>query len=88
MLELNPARRPTASAVLAHPYFAEDPRPKAAAMFPTFPSKAGRERRRRRVGSPCAPRRGDAPPRLEGDFGGIFGGGREEGGKGFALKMG
>ncbi|KAL8952012.1 MAG: hypothetical protein Q9222_002058, partial [Ikaeria aurantiellina] len=47
LLALNPAARPTASEVLAHPYFKEDPRPKSTAMFPTFPSKAGQEKRRR-----------------------------------------
>lgn len=63
-------------------------------MFPTFPSKAGQERRRKRA-SPRAPERGDAP-RLGGggaggskevvDFSGIFAG-REEGGAGFSLKL-
>lgn len=86
LLGLNPARRPTATEVLAHPYFTEDPRPKSTAMFPTFPSKAGQEKRRRLV-SPSAPRRGDAP-RLEGDFEGMFAGrDREEKGAGFSLKL-
>ncbi|KAF2144936.1 uncharacterized protein K452DRAFT_305892 [Aplosporella prunicola CBS 121167] len=90
LLTLDPAQRPAASAVLAHPYFAEAPRPKAAAMFPTFPSKAGQEKRRR-VASPSAPRRGDAPD-LRGqmggevDFSGIFSG-RVEGGAGFQLRL-
>ncbi|KAL9024068.1 MAG: hypothetical protein Q9196_006783, partial [Gyalolechia fulgens] len=47
LLGLNPKSRPTASGVLAHAYFQEDPRPKSTAMFPTFPSKAGQEKRRR-----------------------------------------
>lgn len=73
-----------------HPWFREDPRPKAAAMFPTFPSKAGQERRRR-VASPSAPQRGDAP-RINGeglDFSGIFvERENEEVGAGFALRLG
>ncbi|GME30965.1 putative protein kinase protein [Neofusicoccum parvum] len=90
LLSLNPADRPLAADVLKHPYFAENPRPKATEMFPTFPSKAGQERRRRRA-SPRAPERGEAP-RLGGkgsevDFSGIFAAGREEGGAGFALKL-
>lgn len=75
--------------MLAHPYFKEDPRPKSAAMFPTFPSKAGQEKRRRVV-SPSAPKRGDAP-RMAGaaaDFSGIFANrDEEEVGGGFALKL-
>lgn len=59
LLALNPNRRPDAREVMAHPWFGEDPRPKSAAMFPTFPSKAGRERRRRRE-TPQAPVRGEA----------------------------
>lgn len=58
-------------------------------MFPTFPSKAGQEKRRR-VASPSAPKRGDAP-RIEGegaDFRGIFAGREnEETGGGFSLKL-
>ncbi len=59
-------------------------------MFPTFPSKAGLEKRRK-VASPNAPMRGDAP-RLGGgevDFGGIFAArDGEEVGAGFRLRMG
>ncbi|KAF9632124.1 putative protein kinase protein [Lasiodiplodia theobromae] len=94
LLALNPAKRPSAEEVLEHPYFTETPRPKRTEMFPTFPSKAGQERRRKRA-SPRAPERGDAP-RLGGggaggskevvDFSGIFAG-REEGGAGFSLKL-
>lgn len=73
---------------MAHEYFAEDPRPKAASMFPTFPSKAGQEKRRK-VLSPSAPVRGEAPGLGEVDFGGVFAGsGREEGGRGFSLNFG
>ncbi|KAI9750925.1 MAG: hypothetical protein M4579_006248 [Chaenotheca gracillima] len=92
LLSLNPASRPTASQVLAHPYFREDPKPKASAMFPTFPSKAGQEKRRRHA-SPSAPKRGEAPG-LGGsggpvDFSGIFAGREtEEAGAGFALRLG
>ncbi|KAL9005123.1 MAG: hypothetical protein Q9188_002077 [Gyalolechia gomerana] len=89
LLSLNPKSRPTASEVLAHTYFKEDPRPKSTAMFPTFPSKAGQEKRRR-IASPSAPKRGEAP-RIEGegaDFRGIFGGrDSEEVGGGFSLKL-
>ncbi|KAI9798936.1 MAG: hypothetical protein M1825_004949 [Sarcosagium campestre] len=89
LLSLNPAKRPTASQMLGHPYFKEDPKPKSAAMFPTFPSKAGQEKRRRRA-SPSAPKRGDAP-KLDGDgvdFSGIFAGREhEEAGAGFSLKL-
>jgi cell division cycle 2-like protein len=89
LLSLNPARRPTATEMLAHPYFKEDPRPKATSMFPTFPSKAGQEKRRRMV-SPSAPKRGEAP-RIDGgdvDFSGIFAGrDLEESGAGFQLKL-
>ncbi|KAK4542560.1 hypothetical protein LTR36_006608 [Oleoguttula mirabilis] len=88
LLSLNPANRPTAKAMLEHPYFREDPRPKPTAMFPTFPSKAGQEKRRRHA-SPNAPMRGAAPG-LQGevDFSSIFKGreGEEKGG-GFALKL-
>ncbi|KAL8766653.1 MAG: hypothetical protein Q9209_006636 [Squamulea sp. 1 TL-2023] len=89
LLSLNPKLRPTAAEVLANPYFREDPRPKSTAMFPTFPSKAGQEKRRR-VASPSAPKRGEAP-RIGGeaaDFRGIFAGrGTEEVGGGFSLKL-
>ena len=55
-------------------------------MFPTFPSRAGQEKRRR-LASPNAPIRGDAP-RLEGGLtGGIFGR-REDVGAGFSLRVG
>ena len=91
LLSLNPAQRPAASQVLAHAYFKEDPRPKSTAMFPTFPSKAGQEKRRK-VASPSAPKRRDAPLKIEGGaayFSGIFGGSRdeEEVGGGFSLKL-
>ena len=89
LLALNPASRPTAAEILVHPYFREDPKPKSTTMFPTFPSKAGQEKRRR-VASPSAPKRGEAPRIGEGaiDFGGIFAGREEEEkGGGFALKL-
>ena len=58
-------------------------------MFPTFPSKAGQEKRRR-IASPRAPKRGDAP-RIAGevaDFSDIFANrDDEEVGGGFALKL-
>ena len=74
---------------MAHPYFKEDPKAKNSAMFPTFPSKAGQEKRRR-IASPSAPKRGDAP-KIDGDlvdFSGIFAGREnEEVGAGFRLKL-
>ena len=91
LLSLDPVKRPSASEVLAHAYFAEDPRPKSTAMFPTFPSKAGQERRRRRE-TPNAPVRGQeggAGGGGEVDFSSIFAGrGEEEQGAGFHLRMG
>ncbi|KAK3679504.1 hypothetical protein LTR78_001065 [Recurvomyces mirabilis] len=71
-LSLNPASRPTAKEILDHAYFRESPRPKPTALFPTFPSKAGQEKRRR-YASPNAPIRGEA---VEGtgevDFSSVF----------------
>lgn len=59
-------------------------------MFPTFPSKAGQEKRRKVI-SPSAPKRGEGVPRIEGegaDFRGVLGGGEgEEVGGGFALRL-
>ena len=88
LLALNPADRPSAKTLLEHPYFREDPRPKPTAMFPTFPSKAGQEKRRRHA-SPNAPIRGAAPG-LPGevDFSSIFKGREdEEKGSGFQLRL-
>ncbi|KAK5756480.1 hypothetical protein LTS12_013434 [Elasticomyces elasticus] len=88
LLSLNPSNRPTAKDVLGHAYFTEDPKPKSTTMFPTFPSKAGQEKRRR-VASPNAPVRGAAPG-LQGevDFSSIFKGREEEErGGGFALRL-
>jgi len=88
MLSLNPDDRLLASQILQHPYFKEDPRPKAKEMFPTFPSKAGQERRRRKH-TPQAPDRGEAPKMEAEDFAGIFmGKDEEQRGGGFALRMG
>ncbi|KAL2057740.1 hypothetical protein ABVK25_002124 [Lepraria finkii] len=58
-------------------------------MFPTFPSKAGQEKRRR-IASPSAPKRGDAPRIASeaADFSDIFANrDDEEVGGGFALKL-
>jgi len=86
LLSLNPERRPTADMVLQHPYFGEQPKPKPPEMFPTFPSKAGQERRQKR--SPSAPRRGQGGGGGHNvDFSGIFAGREEERGGGFMLKM-
>ncbi|KAJ9151955.1 Serine/threonine-protein kinase ppk23 [Pleurostoma richardsiae] len=88
LLALDPARRPTAREMLAHEYFKQDPKPKQEAMFPTFPSKAGQERRRRRQ-TPNAPVRGEAAVEMGAvDFSGIFSGReKEEKGGGFSLRM-
>ncbi|KAM0703314.1 hypothetical protein Q7P35_009252 [Cladosporium inversicolor] len=87
LLSLNPADRPSASEILSHKYFKEDPRPKPTAMFPTFPSKAGQEKKRRHA-SPNAPVRGAAPGLGELDYSSIFKGREEEErGGGFQLKV-
>jgi cell division cycle 2-like protein len=87
LLKLDPKQRISAVDAMDHPYFKEEPRPKSEAMFPTFPSKAGQEKRRRHF-SPSAPMRGDAPV-LEGNMGGLFADmDAEEAGAGFTLKMG
>lgn len=89
LLALNPASRPTAQECLRHPYFHEDPRPKPKEMFPTFPSKAGMERRRRRE-TPEAPKHGAEAPKLDfaSVFGGTAGGDTGETGAGFTLRLG
>lgn len=89
LLSLNPASRPTASSLLSHAYFTEQPRPKPRELFPTFPSKAGQERRRKRV-TPSAPVRGGEPAKIDqGDFAGLFARqAEEERGAGFALRLG
>ncbi|KAJ5347096.1 hypothetical protein MYU51_019889 [Penicillium brevicompactum] len=89
LLALNPASRPTAKECLEHPYFREDPRPKPREMFPTFPSKAGMEKRRRHH-TPEAPKRGQEAPELDfaGVFGGAPGGDAGEAGAGFTLRLG
>ncbi|KAG8529994.1 uncharacterized protein KY384_005476 [Bacidia gigantensis] len=89
LLSLNPAKRPGAAGILAHEYFKEDPRPKSTALFPTFPSKANQEKRRRML-TPEAPKRGQAP-KIEGgdvDFSGIFANReQEQAGGGFSLRL-
>ncbi|KAH7321935.1 kinase-like domain-containing protein [Rhexocercosporidium sp. MPI-PUGE-AT-0058] len=91
LLSLNPEKRPSAQEMLDHAFFREDPKPKREEMFPTFPSKAGQEKRRRR-GTPNAPVRGEGMGGRGGvkevDFSGIFAGREdEERGGGFALKL-
>ena len=87
LLLLNPADRPSAAEILGHTYFHEDPRPKAKEMFPTFPSKAGQEKRRRRA-TPQAPVRGEAPKMAKEDFEGVFADrDEEEKGAGFSLRL-
>ncbi|KAK3313790.1 kinase-like domain-containing protein [Apodospora peruviana] len=88
LLALDPDRRLTAKEMLEHEYFRQDPKPKQEVLFPTFPSKAGQERRRRRQ-TPNAPVRGQAVADLGAvDLSGIFSGReREERGGGFSLRM-
>ncbi|KHO00853.1 cyclin-dependent kinase G-1 [Metarhizium album ARSEF 1941] len=86
LLALNPGRRPSASEMLDHEYFRQDPKPKPESMFPTFPSKAGQERRRRH--EPNAPVRGQAVALGDVDLSGIFQGrDKEARGAGFTLRM-
>ncbi|PHH77197.1 hypothetical protein CDD80_813 [Ophiocordyceps camponoti-rufipedis] len=87
LLALDPDRRPSARDVLAHEYFRQDPKPKPENMFPTFPSRAGQERRKRR--EPHAPGRGQPVAGLgDADFTSIFHNrDREERGAGFTLRM-
>ncbi|KAJ4349871.1 uncharacterized protein N0V89_008490 [Didymosphaeria variabile] len=86
LLSPNPEHRPTADEVLDHMYFREQPKPKPMEMFPTFPSKAGQEKRRTR--SPNAPKRGQAPGMQNVDFSGIFANREEEqAGAGFQLRV-
>lgn len=88
LLSLNPARRPSARELLAHPFFEESPRPQASAFFPSFPSKAGQEKRRK-VATPSAPVRGAAPKfgAEAADFSALFSREHEEVGAGFQLKL-
>ncbi|KAF4430978.1 CMGC/CDK protein kinase [Fusarium austroafricanum] len=87
LLSLDPERRPSARQMLQHEYFRQDPKPKPESMFPTFPSKANQERRRR--AEPHAPVRGGQAASLgDADFSGIFQGReKEERGAGFQLRM-
>ena len=87
LLALDPAKRPSAKQALEHEYFRQDPRPKAESMFPTFPSKAGMEKKRRHE-EPHAPGRGEAVELKDADFSSIFQGrDNEEKGAGFTLRM-
>ncbi|TQV92310.1 hypothetical protein V2A60_007002 [Cordyceps javanica] len=87
LLSLDPDARPSAKQMLQHEYFRQDPKPKPESMFPTFPSKAGQERRRRH--EPNAPVRGQQAAILgDVDFSGILQGrDKEERGGGFSLRM-
>lgn len=88
MLILNPNSRPSLSEILSHNYFGESPKPKAKEMFPTFPSKAGQERRRRRE-TPRGPDRGEAPKFFAEDLEDAFGTRDDESqGAGTAIRMG
>lgn len=93
LLALDPVKRISAEDVLQHHYFCEDPKPKREEMFPTFPSKAGGERRRRHD-TPGAPRGGvgeggwDEAADSDGKPMGILvGRDAEEVGGGFMLKL-
>ncbi|KAH6687498.1 serine/threonine-protein kinase ppk23, partial [Plectosphaerella plurivora] len=87
LLALDPERRPTAKEMLSHKYFAEDPKPKPESLFPTFPSRAGQERRRRH--EPHAPGRDQQAATLgDADLSGIFQGRESEvRGGGFQLRV-
>lgn len=86
LLALDPSRRPSAQETLQHDYFKQDPKPKPESLFPTFPSKAGQERRRRH--EPNAPIRGQAASLGDVDLSSIFQGrDQEEKGAGFSLRM-
>ncbi|KAM3441082.1 hypothetical protein MY4824_001866 [Beauveria thailandica] len=87
LLALDPDARPSAKQMLQHEYFRQDPKPKPESMFPTFPSKAGQERRRRY--EPNAPVRGQQAASLgDVDLSGILQGrDKEERGGGFSLRM-
>ena len=87
LLALDPSTRPSAKDILEDAYFREAPRPKPTAMFPSFPSKAGQEKRRKLM-TPNAPVRGAAPGLGEIDYNSIFKGReQEQKGGGFQLKL-
>ncbi|KAK9464722.1 kinase-like domain-containing protein [Lipomyces arxii] len=54
LLQMDPKKRITAAEALRHPYFKEEPFAKAPEMFPTFPSRASGEKKKR-IRSPRAP---------------------------------
>ncbi|ODA80505.1 hypothetical protein RJ55_03463 [Drechmeria coniospora] len=86
LLSLDPSRRPSAKEMLQHEYFHQDPKPKPESLFPTFPSKAGQERRKRP--EPHAPARGQTATALSNLDLSIFQGREnEERGAGFVLHM-
>ena len=93
-LTLDPSHRLSASTLLRHDYFIENPRMKPKEFFPTFPSKAGQEKRRR-VETPQAPVRGKQAPKLhQAELKEAFGSGaglgddnEEQPGAGFALQF-
>ncbi|GAM87983.1 hypothetical protein ANO11243_060120 [Dothideomycetidae sp. 11243] len=87
LITLDPEARPTAADVSDHRYFQEPPRPKAEELMPTFPSKAGLEKRRARR-TPNAPVRGEGLAKVV-DFSGlVIGKDTEAKGAEFQLKMG
>ncbi len=87
LLSLNPSSRPSADEILEHKYFTEDPRPKPKEMMPTFPSKASLEKRRK-IATPQAPVRGEAPKLDQQELSGFFAGQSSEmHGAGFGLNL-
>ncbi|KAG8785103.1 hypothetical protein FRB91_002434 [Serendipita sp. 411] len=60
MLVYDPEKRIAAEEALVHPYFSESPLPKHPDMFPSFPSLAAGEKRRKPFESPRAPERAKA----------------------------
>ncbi|KAI8923538.1 kinase-like domain-containing protein [Entophlyctis helioformis] len=77
LLTYDPDTRITAEEALAHPFFTSNPLPKDPDLFPTFPSKAAGERRKKT--SPAAP---NAEPQAS-----LFGAEPSEGGVGFRLRF-
>ncbi|KIM23784.1 hypothetical protein M408DRAFT_250265 [Serendipita vermifera MAFF 305830] len=57
MLTYDPELRTSAEQALHHPYFTESPLPKHPDLFPSFPSLAAGEKRRKAFESPSAPQR-------------------------------
>ncbi|CCU77348.1 cyclin-dependent kinase G-1 [Blumeria hordei DH14] len=87
LLSLNPAKRPKTEDISNHAFFREDPKPKSSQMFPTFPSKAGQEKRHR-MNTPNAPLRENFSKSMAPISSDIFARREdEERGSGFSLRL-